>query len=40
MNDSANSHVKSLAVSLSGGGHRATLFVLGALRYLVDKKSL
>ena len=27
---------KSLAVSLSGGGHRATLFVLGALMYLVD----
>lgn len=38
MNDSANSHVKSLAVSLSGGGHRATLFVLGALMYLVDAK--
>lgn len=28
---------KSLAVSLSGGGHRATLFVLGALMYLVDE---
>lgn len=27
---------QSLAVSLSGGGHRATLFVLGALMYLVD----
>ena len=26
----------SLAVSMSGGGHRATLFVLGALMYLVD----
>ena len=26
----------SLAVSLSGGGHRATLFTLGALMYLVD----
>ena len=26
----------SLAVSLSGGGHRATLFGLGALIYLVD----
>ena len=26
----------SLAVSLSGGGHRATLFGLGALMYLVD----
>lgn len=38
MNDSANSRVKSLAVSLSGGGHRATLFVLGALMYLVDAK--
>ena len=30
---------KSLAVSLSGGGHRATLFVLGALMYLVDAKA-
>src|ERR1700752_7097 len=30
---------KSLAVALSGGGHRATLFVLGALMYLVDAKS-
>ena len=38
MNDSANSGVKSLAVSLWGGGHRATLFVLGALMYLVDAK--
>lgn len=27
---------RSLAVSLSGGGHRATLFGLGALMYLVD----
>lgn len=26
----------SLAVALSGGGHRATLFTLGALMYLVD----
>ena len=32
----AENRVKSLAVSLSGGGHRATLFVLGALMYLVD----
>jgi len=38
MNDSANSRVKSLAVSLSGGSHRETLFVLGALMYLVDAK--
>jgi predicted acylesterase/phospholipase RssA len=30
---------KSLAISLSGGGHRATLFVLGALMYLVDAKA-
>lgn len=39
MNDTASSHVKSLAVSLSGGGHRATLFVLGALMYLADAKA-
>jgi hypothetical protein len=39
MNDPANSQVKSLAVSMSGGGHRATLFVLGALMYLVDAKA-
>lgn len=39
MNGPANSQVKSLAVSLSGGGHRATLFVLGALMYLVDAKA-
>jgi len=39
MNDSENSPVKSLAVALSGGGHRATLFVLGALMYLVDAKA-
>jgi hypothetical protein len=38
MNDSASARSKSLAVSLSGGGHRATLFVLGALLYLVDAK--
>ncbi|HEU4507582.1 MAG TPA: patatin-like phospholipase family protein [Pyrinomonadaceae bacterium] len=31
-----NAQLKSLAVSLSGGGHRATLFALGALMYLVD----
>ena len=30
--------VRSLAVAMSGGGHRATLFVLGALMYLVDAK--
>lgn len=34
-----NAQVKSLAVSLSGGGHRATLFVLGALMYLVDAQA-
>ena len=39
MDDFANSPVKSLAVALSGGGHRATLFVLGALMYLVDAKA-
>ncbi|HXM33593.1 MAG TPA: patatin-like phospholipase family protein [Pyrinomonadaceae bacterium] len=39
MNDFANSRFKSLAVSLSGGGHRATLFVLGTLMYLVDAKA-
>jgi len=39
MNDLENSRVKSLAVALSGGGHRATLFVLGALMYLVDAKA-
>jgi hypothetical protein len=33
MADQSNS---SLAVSLSGGGHRATLFALGTLMYLVD----
>src|SRR5918993_4243213 len=32
-------NIKSLAVTLSGGGHRATLFVLGALLYLVDAKA-
>lgn len=30
---------KSLAIAMSGGGHRATLFVLGALMYLVDAKA-
>jgi len=30
---------RSLAVAMSGGGHRATLFVLGALLYLVDAKA-
>jgi hypothetical protein len=39
MNSSENSSVKSLAVSLSGGGHRATLFALGALMYIVDAKA-
>ena len=39
MNGTENPGGKSLAVSLSGGGHRATLFVLGALMYLVDAKA-
>lgn len=39
MNDPESTHTKSLAVSLSGGGHRATLFALGALMYLVDAKA-
>jgi hypothetical protein len=30
---------RTLAVSLSGGGHRATLFGLGALLYLVDAEA-
>lgn len=34
-----NGQLKSLAISLSGGGHRATLFALGALMYLVDAKA-
>jgi len=34
-----NPGVKSIAVALSGGGHRATLFVLGALMYLVDARA-
>jgi hypothetical protein len=28
--------VKSISIALSGGGHRATLFTLGALMYVVD----
>ena len=36
MNDLPNTRATTLAVSLSGGGHRATLFALGALMYLVD----
>ena len=39
MSTTENATVKSMAVSLSGGGHRATLFVLGALMYLVDAKA-
>lgn len=39
MNAQVNSQVPSLAVSLSGGGHRATLFTLGALMYLVDAEA-
>ena len=39
MSTNENAPVKSLAVSLSGGGHRATLFVLGALMYLVDARA-
>jgi hypothetical protein len=39
MSDPSNGNVKNLAVSLSGGGHRATLFVLGALMYLVDAQA-
>lgn len=39
MNSLENSRDKSLAVSLSGGGHRATVFALGALMYLVDAKA-
>ena len=36
MNAQDTAQLRSLAVSLSGGGHRATLFGLGALMYLVD----
>ncbi len=32
-------NTKSIAVAMSGGGHRATLFVLGALMYLVDARA-
>jgi Patatin-like phospholipase len=39
MDNLENSRIKSLAVTLSGGGHRATLFGLGALMYLVDAKA-
>lgn len=39
MSNPPNPNGKSLAVALSGGGHRATLFVLGALMYLVDAKA-
>ena len=39
MSDLPNTRAKTLAVSLSGGGHRATLFALGALMYLVDAKA-
>ena len=39
MSELPNTRVKTLAVSLSGGGHRATLFALGALMYLVDAKA-
>jgi hypothetical protein len=39
MSSNPNTTAKSLAVSLSGGGHRATLFTLGALMYLVDAKA-
>jgi len=39
MNAQDNSQPASLAVSLSGGGHRATIFALGALMYLVDAKA-
>ena len=36
MSDLPTPNGKSVAVALSGGGHRATLFTLGALMYLVD----
>jgi hypothetical protein len=38
-NNLQNQNSKSMAVSLSGGGHRATLFALGALMYLVDTQA-
>ncbi|MEK6286644.1 MAG: patatin-like phospholipase family protein [Acidobacteriota bacterium] len=39
MNAQDNSQLASLAVSLSGGGHRAAIFTLGALMYLVDAQA-
>jgi hypothetical protein len=39
MNNLKDLAVKSLAISLSGGGHRASLFTLGALMYLVDAEA-
>lgn len=39
MNSLVNQQDMQLAISLSGGGHRATLFTLGALMYLVDAKA-
>lgn len=39
MSNRLNPKGKSLAVALSGGGHRATLFALGALMYLVDAEA-
>src|SRR5215217_6891391 len=39
MSANQNAKPKSIAVTLSGGGHRATLFTLGALMYLVDAKA-
>ncbi|HJP92328.1 MAG TPA: patatin-like phospholipase family protein [Pyrinomonadaceae bacterium] len=39
MSSPPNPNVTSLAVTLSGGGHRATLFALGALLYLVDSQA-
>jgi predicted acylesterase/phospholipase RssA len=39
VSDLPNPNVKSIAVAMSGGGHRATLFVLGALMYLVDARA-
>jgi len=39
MSSPQDSRFKSIAVTLSGGGHRATLFGLGALMYLVDARA-
>lgn len=36
MNKPSASGARSIAIALSGGGHRATLFTLGALMYVVD----